>query len=122
MKQAALILLMLGALAKCSGVHAAPPAGADPNSALGQWFKSLTVPGNPEAGCCSLADCRTTDYRIRGDHYEVWIGRDTYGVTAPDAWVAVPAEAVLTRENPTGEGVACWYQKAVRCFVPSGAT
>src|SRR5262249_38392205 len=50
-----------------------PPDGADP--ALAPWFRSLTQPGTHQP-CCSLADCRTVQYRIVGDHFQAYIGED----------------------------------------------
>jgi len=37
-------------------LHAAPPAGTDPNSEIGRWFQSLQ--NNKGEICCSVADCR----------------------------------------------------------------
>lgn len=80
--------------------------------------------------CCSIADCREVMYRAVGDHWEAWVDSKTfpddgtYGHGhAPNAWVAVPDNAILKRhDNPTGEAVLCWYAGQVRCFVPaSGA-
>jgi hypothetical protein len=88
---------------------------------LAPWFQSL---GQPETGypCCSIADCRTVQSRARGDHFEVFIDRKSFGADAPDAWVAVPPENILRRkDNPLGEPVACWYAHQVRCFVQGTA-
>jgi hypothetical protein len=97
---------------------AAPPEGADPKFA--PWFRSLLVPGTHQS-CCALADCRRVPYRIRGDHFQVYIGADFPRWTnPPDDWVDVPESTVLhRRDNPTGEGVACWVYGAVVCFIPS---
>ena len=88
---------------------------------LAPWFQSL---GQPDTGypCCSIADCRTVQSRTRGDHFEVFIDRKTFGESAPDAWVAVPPESVIRRkDNPLGEPVACWHLNEVRCFVQGTA-
>lgn len=101
-------------------VHAKPPAGADP--ALAPWFQSLQIPGTG-GSCCNDADCRTVQYRTVGNHFEAFIDRKTFGESAPDAWVGVPPEHVLhRRDNPTGEGVACWYNHTVLCFVEGNQT
>src|SRR5258708_27259927 len=47
---------------------AAPPDHRDP--ALAPWFESLNHPGSG-APCCSIADCRTTEFRHDRDGYEV---------------------------------------------------
>jgi hypothetical protein len=93
----------------------APPPGADPDSPIAGWFRSLS--DRQGVGCCSVADCRRVDYRTRAGGFEVFVDRRTFGAAAPDAWVAVPSDAILTRENPTGEGVACFYAGRIRCFV-----
>lgn len=84
-----------------------PPADADPT--LAPWFRSLLQPGT-SISCCSIADCRTTEYRVEGDHYEALIG---------EAWFAVPSERILQRtDNPTGRAVVCWTpQRGILCFV-----
>jgi hypothetical protein len=97
---AAIVLLVAGA-------RAAPPENADP--ALSPWFQSLAVPGTG-ISCCSIADCRPTDYRTVGDHYEALI---------EDKWVAIPPRKVLQRtDNPVGRAVVCWTpERGVMCFV-----
>jgi len=49
---------------------AAPPDSPDP--ALAPWFESLKQPGTG-APCCSIADCRTVEFRQDRDGYEVFI-------------------------------------------------
>jgi hypothetical protein len=84
-----------------------PPPSADP--ALAPWFRSLLQPGT-SISCCSVSDCRATEYRIEGDHYEALIG---------DAWFVVPPDKILQRtDNPTGRAVVCWTpQRGILCFV-----
>lgn len=119
MRAAAVLALMLGGAAM-----AAPPEGADPNSALGRWLRSLrNVHGY---GCCDTADCRRTMVRL-GDAggVEAWIGRDEYGPGAPDAWMVVPAIEVRSREDrPVGVRGAwvCFYGGRVACADLEGGT
>jgi hypothetical protein len=96
--------------------RARPPENADP--ALAPWFRSLhTAQGGL---CCSLADCRPVQFRTRGDHYEVLIGKQ-YGSGVAEHWEEVPAESVLNKtDNPTGSAIACWTpytHPRVLCFV-----
>lgn len=103
---------------------ARPPPGADPS--LAPWFRSLKQPANG-FGCCSDADCRTVDYRINGDHYEVFIKRGDDAESFPagtDKWVTVPPDTILRHiSNPTGRAVACWIPPVgVLCFVESSGT
>ena len=104
-----------------SPLLADPPDGADP--ALAPWFRSLQQPGT-HLPCCSLADCRTVQYRIVGDHFQAFIGDDfPRWSNPPHRWVDVPNENVLHRaDNPTGEGVACWVQGQVICFIEGHET
>lgn len=89
------------------GAVAAPPENADPS--LAPWFQSLRQPGTG-VSCCSISDCRQTDFRSVGTHYEVLID----GV-----WRPVPGDKVLQRmDNPTGRAVVCWTPTmGIMCFV-----
>jgi hypothetical protein len=95
-----------------AAAHAQPPEGADPN--LAPWFGSLRQPGTGTS-CCSIADCRATDYRLMSDHYEVLI---------EDKWLAVPPDKILQRvDNPVGRAVVCWTpQLGIMCFVRATET
>ena len=63
------IALAVG-LALSQPAVAAPPDSVDP--ALAPWFESLKQPGTG-APCCSIADCRTVEFRQDRDGYEVLI-------------------------------------------------
>jgi hypothetical protein len=77
----AALLTFLTSLA--AGTAAAqPPDNADPT--LAPWFRSLQAPNG--VSCCSIADCRTTDYRTNGDGYEAFVD---------NRWIAVPRDRVL---------------------------
>jgi hypothetical protein len=101
------IIIVAAALAITATAAAAPPQGAD--YTLAPWFQSLRQPGTGTS-CCSVADCRTTDYRIEGDNYEALINGN---------WLVVPAEKILQRaDNPTGRAVVCWTPAlGIMCFV-----
>ncbi|MGH7125127.1 MAG: hypothetical protein ACREFI_12195 [Stellaceae bacterium] len=103
---------------------AAPPPNADPT--LSGWFQSLSRPWRPGSGatvkCCDVADCRVTEYREVGDHYEVLIDERFPGVRGR-SWERVPPRSVVEHtENPTGGAVACWHEGEVFCFVPAQET
>ena len=105
MKQA-LILAAAFSMFAGSG-FARPPKNAD--MSLAPWFQSLRQPGTGMS-CCSIADCRATDYRTSGDHYEVLIN---------DKWTLVPKDKILQRiDNPVGRAVVCWTPSlGIMCFV-----
>jgi hypothetical protein len=94
-----------------AGVAASAVAQPPPNSnpTLAPWFRSLLQPGT-NLSCCSIADCRTTEYRVVRDRFEALIGKH---------WLAVPPDKILQRtDNPTGRAVVCWTpQLGIMCFV-----
>lgn len=100
-------VVFLAALLGPAAASAQPPPDADP--ALAPWFRSLLQPGTT-VSCCSIADCRATEYRIAADHYEALIGGQ---------WLAVPPDKILDRtDNPTGHAIVCWTpQRGIMCFV-----
>src|SRR5689334_12264101 len=71
-----------------------PPPNAD--MTLAPWFQGLRQPGTG-ISCCSMADCRPTDFRTNGSHYEAMIEGE---------WRVVPPHVILEQiENPTGHAV-----------------
>lgn len=103
---------LASAILLATTVYALPPQDADP--ALAPWFQSLQQPGTSYS-CCSLADCRMTESRIKNGNYEALIG---------DKWVAVPPNRILQRtDNPTGRAVVCWMAEfGIVCFVRAPET
>ena len=96
--------------------RAEPPAGSNPNSPEAGWYRSLAQP-KTGYGCCSIADCRPVAFRADNGHYTAFIDRQKFP-GGDDAWHDVPDAVVIRdRPNPTGEAVACWYARQVRCFV-----
>ena len=101
-------------LALSQAAVAAPPDSPDP--ALAPWFESLKQPGTG-APCCSIADCRTVEFRQDRDGYEVLIdGR--WKMSIP-FWLRVPPNRIIDRiDNPTNRGVVCFTPEAgILCFV-----
>ena len=89
-----------------------PPPGADPNSPLGLWYRSLTTPYSG-GSCCSVADCRPVEARLVSEGWEIHVD----GV-----WIKVSPHMVLKRDNPDGRPIACLHAGIVICFVPPPAT
>jgi hypothetical protein len=104
---------LLAVLALSVPVVAAPPDGADPNSPLGNWYRSLKVPGTGQS-CCNVTDCRPVD--------SAWIEGDRWHARIGDRVIDIPANRVLRRENPDGRGILCRSVWAVLCFVPPSGT
>ena len=105
----------LAALVATLSASAQPPLGADPNSDLGKWFKSLkNEHGLP---CCDVSDCRRVEARLSDGHYEALID---------ERWARVPDDKIRRVENPTRQYIACYmYYDGTRdppphffCFVP----
>jgi hypothetical protein len=105
---------VLAALLASGAAFAAPPDRADPK--LAPWFEGLTQPGTG-AKCCSVSDCRATDFRRDAEGFEVKID-STWGLSAT-FWLRVPPERILERtDNPTGQAVLCYTPSAgILCFV-----
>lgn len=102
-----LMLLGFGGTAR-----AAPPENADP--ALAPWFQSLRQPGTG-ISCCSIADCRVTDYRTNGNGYETLVD---------EKWLSVPPDRILQHiSNPTGRAIVCYHPgTGILCFVRPSET
>lgn len=111
----ALGLMPLALAIAAAPVWAAPPDGDRPDPEIAAWYRSLRDARG--LSCCDEADCRPVPYRAIGGRMEVFIGRATFGAQAPEAWMRVPPEAILVRENPTGAAVACFFGGRVACFV-----
>jgi hypothetical protein len=110
-----MLLAGIAALAVTLSASAQPPPGADPNSEIGKWFKSLkNEHGLP---CCDVSDCRRVQARLMEGHYEAMID---------EQWASVPDSKIRHVANPTGEYIACYtYYDGTRdppplffCFVP----
>jgi hypothetical protein len=111
---ASILVLIIVLLVVAVG-RAAPPDGADPNSAVGQWFQSLKQPGTG-ASCCSIADCRPVEYRLSPDGYEAFLDAK---------WVRIPDHTILHgKTNPIDRAVLCRapISGLILCFVPASET
>lgn len=99
--------VFMGLASATATAEAKPPENADP--ALAQWYESLRQPGTG-VSCCSVADCRSADYRTTPNGYEARID----GV-----WIPVPPDRVLEHtDNPTGHAVVCYLPgRGILCFV-----
>ena len=96
---------------------AEPPPGADPNSPMAKWFRSLDRPDGL-GGCCSSADCREVEARIVDGHWRVEIKGVEWDI--PDKVI------IHQKDNPTGHAVACWIDIGdgphFLCFVAGSET
>ncbi|HTZ36927.1 MAG TPA: hypothetical protein VMB84_12920 [Stellaceae bacterium] len=106
--------IVVGLLLGSALAWARPPEGAN-DPVLHAWFESLKQPGT-NYSCCSIADCRPTEYRLSQTGYEAYLD---------DHWIAVPDDKVLTGQtNPTGRAVVCRSPAngSILCFVPASET
>jgi hypothetical protein len=99
-------VLAAALLSSAASAFARPPENSDPD--LAPWFQGLRSPNG--ASCCSIADCRTTDYRTNANGYEALIDGQ---------WLVVPPDRVLDHiSNPTGRAVVCYAPAlGILCFV-----
>jgi len=105
MKSLVIAVVALGSLAGMA--KADPPPNS--NMSLAPWFRSLKQPGTGMS-CCSIADCRQTDFRIQGGQYQALI---------EGQWRPIPPAAILRRtDNPTGRAVVCYTPYfGIMCFI-----
>lgn len=97
-----------------NAAFSAPPANADPNSPMSQWYRGLKQP-HTGISCCDMSDCRPTLAEYRDGEW--WAAR-------PDGeLIPIPHERIIHDEtHPAGRAVLCWTPAAnVLCFVPPGA-
>jgi hypothetical protein len=106
------VALVVALLGFGESVRAAPPDNADPS--LAPWFQSLRQPGTG-ISCCSVADCRVTDYRTNASGYEALID---------EKWLSVPPDRILQHiSNPTGRAIVCYHPgTGILCFVRPSET
>jgi hypothetical protein len=62
-----------------------------------EFYSKLVQPGT-KASCCNLADCRPTEIRSTGDHYEA---------RKDGRWVRVPPEKIVKVAAPDGGAHIC---------------
>ncbi len=90
------------------GLFIAPTASAEDHDHDGyhgqghaQWhdsfYQKLLIPGT-KSSCCNLADCRPTQVRPNGDHYEIM---------KDGRWIRVDPEKVVKAEAPDGGAHIC---------------
>jgi hypothetical protein len=77
-----------------------------------QWhdsfYKNLMIPGT-KTSCCNLADCRSTQIRTNGDHYEIM---------KDGRWIRVPTEKIVKATAPDGGAHICAPDSASGRFEP----
>lgn len=97
---------------------AAPPPGADPNSPIARWIRTLTAPDGRL--CCSSWDCRRTALQFNDDGTRwAWIGKDQFGPNAPDDWRQISERVWLETkadgDPPDGRAYVCFWGGEVKC-------
>ena len=114
MRVVAKIGVALAGIVVAEPAVAGPPENADPK--LAPWFESLRQPGSG-VPCCSIADCRTTEFRQDREGYEVLI--DERWKLSSKFWLRVPDSRIIDKiDNPTGGAVVCFTPEAgILCFV-----
>jgi hypothetical protein len=116
-------MLTLGKLALASALSlSSMPALAEPGDhgeGHDRWhaeFYSKLLRPDTKTSCCSLADCRPTEVRATGDHYEV---------KKDGRWIRVPPEKIVKVASPDGGAHICappsnssvWKPDDVFCIV-----
>ena len=101
--------------------YAQPPAGADPNSPIGQWFASLVR--SDGVNCCSVSDC------LPAAPGELSAAKDgSLVINLNGRPQPVPESKIVWREdNPFGKPIVCrtrgeGWDSTLYCVVPAGGT
>ena len=106
-------------LAASAALATPPPVGSPDYEIMHPYKDWITTQHNKRGGyCCDWADGRPVEAHIVDDHWEAHVTPEHFP-GAPDKWVAIPDEKVLTR-NPTGSPIL-WYNVEhdnVYCFAP----
>jgi hypothetical protein len=119
-------------IAAGAGASAAPPpTDSEEMRELGPYQSWFTAQTTRMGACCSLADGRMVEARIRGGHFEVrFLHPETISAPfRPDRGTFYPVAevAVLRGRNPTGHAIAWWSPVElfvdgasigrIRCFI-----
>jgi hypothetical protein len=123
---------ILGAVLALSVAQAEPPGGTQSNSLLSRWYRTLTIPDDPEKrGCCDDSDCRPVEVRFENGRWEAFLERRNHpGAPIVGVWIAIPERRIIhDKTHPAGSAVMCWInisgsnvdlsgEIGVLCFVP----
>jgi len=99
--------------------RAVPAAEGDHGEGHAQWhaeFYSKLLRPDTKTSCCNLADCRPTEIRAAGDHYEV---------KKDGRWIRVPPQKIVKVAPPDGGAHICappstsavWAPDEVFCII-----
>src|SRR5262249_21008571 len=83
-------------------------------SAHGHYiYSGWMQPDAPHMSCCHEHDCKPTEERVVGDHFEAFYG---------GKWLPVPAWKVMHQHSPDGRPHICVHDDLILCYQPgSGA-
>ena len=84
---------------------------AQDQQSVGDWFRSLRVPGSL-VSCCDQSDCSRTQARM---------GPAGYEAQTPDGrWISIPEQSIVRGQpNLVHEPVLCLSpSSAIYCFIP----
>jgi hypothetical protein len=94
-------LLVISFLFPASFAFAADEHTGQHGAGHAQWhdafYKNLTIPGS-KTSCCNLADCRPTQIRSNGAHYEI---------KKDGRWIKVQTEKIVKTTAPDGGAHIC---------------
>ena len=99
--------VVLVSCAALSFPAAAPPPNAD--MSLAPWFQGLRQP-DTGMSCCSIADCRQTDFRTEGSQYDAMVEGEWRGCRR--------TRSLSGSRNHTGHAVVCYTPgRGIMCFI-----
>ncbi len=98
MKYVPILLSVTAVLVTPVFLHAQDGYHGAGHSTWHEGFYSKLVRKDTKTSCCNLSDCRPTESRMVGDHYEVKVD---------GAWVSVPKETIQNVSAPDGGAHVC---------------
>lgn len=116
-----------------ASLRSEPPSGADRNSPLSKWFRTLNIPdSNPPISCCDDSDCRVVPAKFEDGKWFAFLSHQTHkDAPSPGIWIPIPEfRIVQDKQHPSGSAVLCWMSTGPNsarlgvgtlCFVPPGA-
>jgi hypothetical protein len=106
---AVMVVLLAALLGQCTKARAQDGHHGQGHAEHHDFYKGLTVPGNPHIACCDNRDCRPT--RAYLDDNDVW------WAMVDGRFLPVPKWRVLKVAPPDGRSHVCATGDRIICFV-----